>query len=216
MHNDYVAADMREAGAKGRSFALVLRVANHAHVVHRLLQFGENLDGAVAAAVVNDNDFLGNGNRPHPLQQVGDPRLFIEHGNNDREFEAGGEGIDSQLAAGSFAEQAAQRAGAIVRLALQMAHEIVDGVAHVGVGQEYGGGGHDSSLNRRFLRAADYPGKRETGQVRPKVSDSSNESVLLHHSHDCEGAPAQDGASQLLIRIEMEYQLMVFSDIETV
>ena len=69
-----VAGGVSKALAQGRALALVARLVEDAHVA--ALQLAQDLAGAVGAAIIDEDDFLGDRHGLHPADQLADPLLL--------------------------------------------------------------------------------------------------------------------------------------------
>ena len=106
----------RKPVAQGRSLALVDVVKDDANVALLPLDFLEDVAGAVGAAIVDEDDLLGDRHLLDAADDLADPLLFVVDGNDDGELEALGNGINAELPAGHVAQELLEQAHALRRV----------------------------------------------------------------------------------------------------
>src|SRR5262245_28263558 len=84
LHDNNGAGGALEAGAEGSAFALVLGLINDRMSFR--LEFRENVARAVGAAVVNENDLLGNRRSFHATNQLAHPLFFVIDRDDNRQL----------------------------------------------------------------------------------------------------------------------------------
>src|SRR5439155_9101210 len=77
----------------------------------------ENLARTVGAAIVDEDDLLGDGHLFDAADHFRDPALLVVDRDDDREFEMGWNRIEPHLSAGGFAEQTVENFEAFLRRA---------------------------------------------------------------------------------------------------
>ena len=69
----------------------------------------EDVARAVRAAIVDDDDFLGNGHGLDAPHHLAEPALLVVNGNHHRQLETVRDGVNAELPAGRLAEQVMQQ-----------------------------------------------------------------------------------------------------------
>src|SRR6266478_4974650 len=101
LDDDHVSGGMSESLPEGRPFTAIMFVKENSNLIARHL--AENFAGPIGAAVVDQNDFLGDGHLAHALDRFTDPLFLVINGNDHRKLESLGQWIDSELPASADA-----------------------------------------------------------------------------------------------------------------
>ena len=92
LHEHHVAGGVLEAFAQGRALALVHWSGRRRGRRRSCFELLQDVARAVGAAIVDDDDFLGDRHGLHAADHFADPAFLVVDRDDDRELEAGGIG----------------------------------------------------------------------------------------------------------------------------